>query len=117
MNGPVHILSGKQLDSLVEQLEDSPHWEVIGKSGQQALKRYLVDGIRPGSFLCAVLAGDLFDAAVCADGVNTNLLFNWARLMKEGMPDEAVGSREAISRWVSLGGAKGILSGEPFREY
>lgn len=76
--------------------------------------RYIVHGIPAGSFLNAVLSGDLFEALRRADDVNMNELPNYARFLINSAPCGCYGSPSAVAEWVKLGGlAKMNLEATP----
>lgn len=68
--------------------------------------RWVLFGIVPGSFLQAIIRGDLFEAAACADDENQRLLFDYAYVLHNYVPSQAKGPN-AISTW------KGIYPEEP----
>ena len=74
-----------------------------------ALCRYVVDGVRPGDFLQAVLANDLRSAVGCADDENTGHLANWSRVVYQHVPSNANGSHKIVQAWIDKGG----LAGKP----
>lgn len=66
--------------------------------------RYLVHRIRPGSFLCAVIANDLFRASLTADRDNSRCLDTWARWFYYNAPMGSIGSYDAIDKWCDFNG-------------
>lgn len=56
-----------------------------------SLARYKHAGILPGSFLKAVIEGDLFDAYACADSVNHEHLADVVRIVIDELPDDMRG--------------------------
>lgn len=63
------------------------------------LTQYTQDRLRPGDFLCAVLANDLFDAARRADPWSLLALPALTLYIREELPTHLRGSYEAISAW------------------
>ena len=64
------------------------------------LVRYLVDGIRPGSFLTAVLENDLQEAVMRANPmVNLLALPQLLRFLFNEAPSVSYGSPERVSIW------------------
>ena len=62
--------------------------------------RYLVDHVLPGSFLHAVLCGDLFEAAQRADPQNTYALASWVFFLREHAPPESYGDPGTVFLWL-----------------
>lgn len=63
------------------------------------LQLYVEQGIKPGSFLQAVLANDFTKAVTKADSANRELLHEWAIFILNELPDECWGSWEALKNW------------------
>ena len=63
------------------------------------LIRYIVDGIKPGTFLQAVLRNNLVDAASHADEINRHHLFAYAVFLVSYAPSGCWGSAEAVKAW------------------
>ena len=68
--------------------------------------RWVLFGIIPGEFLQAVIRGDLFDAGARADDENQRLLFEYAYVLHNYVPNGAKGPN-ALGTW------KGIYPEEP----
>lgn len=62
--------------------------------------RYIVHGIRPGKFLQAVISGDLFGAAACADDMNRTCLRNYCNFFHNFSPSDCYGSAEKMEQWI-----------------
>ena len=77
-------------------------WHVDPEYHQHVIS-YLIHGWDPGSFYTAVFAND-FTGAMRSSHPNNQIdgLKNLARWMQEYMPLKSWGSREAVSRWLSL---------------
>ena len=76
--------------------------ELIPKHMHSALVRYFEHGYRPGHFLTALLAGDLFEAVSRADEHNRTALHGyviWLYNYVPGRPN-GWGSYEAVTQWV-----------------
>lgn len=63
---------------------------------EQGLRNYFEHGIMPGSFLTAVLCGDLFMAAGLADPTNQKTLAQLAWWLIHNAPAGSYGSLEAV---------------------
>jgi hypothetical protein len=66
---------------------------------REGVRRWVEDGIMPGSFLTAVLANDLAMAAVKADRENLENLHGWALFMLNHMPNTMWGSYGILEDW------------------
>lgn len=73
----------------------------------EGLVEYVLTGRRTGSFLEAVIAGDLFDALGRADDKNRRKLFEIASWLYNHAPGESYGSRNAYANWLRVGGLRG----------
>lgn len=92
----------------------------IGLSGEEAIRRlipehcregmhdYIMNGIRPGGFLCAVLSNNLIDAFARADSINSARLEDYAKFLSNYAPQECYGSPETVDLWCKLGGINGM---------
>lgn len=88
-------------------LLDRPEWEDIPRYMQDTAKLYLLRGVRPGSFLEAVLASDLADAVARADRQNREALGAWVDWCLWCLPSRAWGSRDAVAEWRGLEALEG----------
>lgn len=68
---------------------------------QQGLLDWMNHGVRPGSFLCAVLENDLMEAVGRADSTNAMRLKDYAQFLYNGAPAECHGSKEKVSAWAA----------------
>ncbi len=75
------------------------------RSGAQL---YIEQGIKPGSFLTAVLENDLKHAVAQADTINRNAIIQWAMWLVNDIPGNAQGSPELVREWIKLGGLVGL---------
>ena len=69
--------------------------------------RYVLYGIAPGSFLTAVIDGDLFMALRKADDNNKNALPAYAAFFYNYAPSDCFGSVHRRLEWVKKGGVIG----------
>jgi len=72
------------------------------------LVRYIVQGVPPGSFLTAVLSGDLFEALRRADDINQSALVGYARFLTNYAPIGSYGSPGSVTEWIKSGGIDGM---------
>ena len=74
---------------------------------QGAMRRYIEQGIAPGSFGLAVLSNDLVMAFGRADHINTLHMQEWASWLYNECPPAAWGSLEKVDAWLRTGGLVG----------
>jgi hypothetical protein len=79
-------------------------WSLIPKHMVGGLRRWIEQGIVPGSFLSAVLRNDLRAACECADDVNRHRLFDYVKFLYCYPPAESWGSPENFESWRRKGG-------------
>jgi len=80
------------------------HSDLIPNHMVDGLKNYVLRGIRPGSFLTAVMANYFKEACGRADMINSNNLSNWACIVVNAVPSEAQGSYEKVEKWIEYRG-------------
>ena len=66
-----------------------------------AVKRYILQGIPPGSFLTAVISNDLREAFARADDENAAAMQGWVRFFYNYAPSGCWGSPERYSNWLA----------------
>lgn len=66
--------------------------------------RWVVWGVEPGDFLLAVLRNDLMDACGRADDWNQRAIFEWAKLLHNGLPSMSFGGRAQVDAWARQSG-------------
>jgi hypothetical protein len=77
------------------------------------LQRYVVQGMRPGSFWSAILSGDAKHARMMADANNRGLVDDYFSRCRQFLPPEAHGTAAAFEAWIAGGGLKGKLGNDP----
>ena len=80
------------------------NWELVPEHIRGGLKRYIDNGIPPGSFLTAVLSNDLMEAFGCADYINRHRLFDIVSFLYGSAPAGCWGSPERVASWIERGG-------------
>ena len=73
-----------------------------------AVRRYVNQGISPGSFMTAVLENNLTQAFCRADDINTQYMRNWADFVYNHMPSNCHGTPEKVAAWLERGGLHGM---------
>ena len=81
-----------------------PDWSLIPEYMIGGLRRYIENGIEPGSFLSAVLCNDLRGACECADDINRSRLFEYVKFLYSYAPAGCWGSQERFEKWLEQNG-------------
>lgn len=68
---------------------------------QEAIRRYVVQGLKPGSFLTAVITNDLKSAVFSADATNLPLLPLYVRWFHNVPPGSCQGSAANMNEWMN----------------
>lgn len=68
------------------------------------IKKYVEYGVKPGSFLSAIICNDLKTAVGKADGENIRNLPAYVAYFYNETPGECWGSRTAFKAWIQAGG-------------
>jgi hypothetical protein len=66
-----------------------------------AVKRYIMQGIPPGSFLTAVICNDLREAFARADDQNAAAMHGWIKFFYNYTPSGCWGSPDAYRGWMA----------------
>lgn len=69
-----------------------------------ALRRYIENGIPPGSFLMAVLRNDLSSAVRSADDINKYRIADYIIFLSNYAPSGCYGSPDKVREWMAVGG-------------
>lgn len=77
---------------------------------QAGMARYIILGIKPGSFLRAVFSDEFENAAYRADEVNKALLPAYQHFLENGCPSSCWGSSEKVRAWCEARGLLGKLA-------
>ena len=97
MSGQETLLPSN-LELMVEFEND---YAAIPPHMQEALRRYIVQGIRPGQFLSAVLSNNLERAVGHADAENLPLLKLYVQWLYNVAPSTCWGSMAAMEAWIA----------------
>lgn len=73
--------------------------DTIPQLAHEALVRYFVHGMEPGSFLTAMLEGDLFTAAFKADHLNSPAMAKIATWIVHHAPHNSYGTADIVKKW------------------
>lgn len=71
------------------------------------MRRYIENGIPPGSFQSAVLSNDLMGAYQKADDINTAAMRDYAMFLHNDAPGGCYGSPAHVEDWIKQGGLNG----------
>lgn len=75
---------------------------------RDGMRRYIENGIPPGSFQRAVLSNDLMEAFKRADDVNSAAMIDYARFLYNEAPGGCYGSPEHVKGWIAHRGLSGL---------
>ena len=82
-----------------QDIRDSLAVAGIPANTHDGVVRYLLHGVRPGSFLLALFANDFVACCLRADDKNNGALRDWAVWIINHAPASCHGSHLAIDRW------------------
>lgn len=76
---------------------------------QEGALSYVMEGIKPGGFLTAVLENNLVRSYERADWVNTASMGEWAQWLYNSCPMPAWGGEHEVKDWIGKGGLIGRM--------
>lgn len=79
-------------------------WSLVPEHMIGGLRRYIEDGIPPGSFLTALLSNDLRGTFERADEENSARVGDWVRFLYNYAPSPCWGSPAKFDAWCKHGG-------------
>lgn len=85
-------------------------YAVIPERMQAALRRYVLEGLQPGSFLTAVICNDLRNAVFQADDDNYPLLKLYLQWLYNVAPAPCWGSYDKMQNWMRERGQERALA-------
>jgi len=85
---------------------------ILPQHMQEAIYRYISQGIEPGSFAFGVLCNDLVEAFACADDINSAHMRVWANWLYNYAPRECWGSPAKVAAWAAHRGLSGLKDEE-----
>lgn len=68
----------------------------------EGLVLWILEGIKPGSFLRAVLSNDLRGAVVTADGENRKAFVHYIEFLVNAAPEGCYGNPAVLTNWKGL---------------
>jgi hypothetical protein len=75
---------------------------ILPVSCREGMRRWIEQGIEPGSFLCAVIRNELVEAFIAADTYNRTAMGYFCLFLRHEAPPECWGSREKMDAWQRL---------------
>jgi len=76
------------------------NYEKLPEHIRGGVKRYIEDGIPPGSFLIAVICNKLIDSFLRADDTNLESMIDIVDFFYNEAPSECHGSEEKMQLWI-----------------
>lgn len=76
-------------------------YENIPTHMQETIKRYVIEKVRPGDFLSAIIKNDLRNAIGHADSENLPLIKLYVQWFYNRAPMACTGSESAMNSWLS----------------
>lgn len=89
-------------------MPETINYSLLPDHMQDGMRRYIENGIPPGSFQRAVLSNDLMEAFRRADDVNAYAMRAYAMFLHNEAPGGCYGSPEHVKDWIAQGGMKGL---------
>lgn len=77
-------------------------YHLIPSHMREGITIYVLDGIRPGGFLQALLCNDFLAACAHADLENSFALHGWGRFLYNHVPAAAFGSPDNYLEWKGI---------------
>ena len=68
---------------------------------KNAIDNYVQHGVRPGSFVEAILMNDLKGSVLRADAANRQCLPALVTFLMNAVPSDAWGSKRGVNRWIA----------------
>lgn len=81
------------------ELQDKMEEAGVASHLRAGLARYLVDHVKPGGFLSAVLKNDLATAVMHADEFSLANIREVVAFLKTMAPPDSWGSQEKVAKW------------------
>jgi len=75
------------------------NYDLLPEHIRGGMRKYIEEGVHPGSFLTAVICDKLVDSFMLADETNTACMFSIAKFMYLEAPMLCRGSKEKMDAW------------------
>ena len=92
-------------------MKDAIKYDGLPEHIRGGMRRYIEEGIIPGSFLQAVIKDLLVESFAQADHINIENMFSIAKFMYNQAPRACRGSESVMKEWHEKGGLNGIMKG------
>ena len=76
-------------------------YEILPEHLRAGMKRYVEHGIRPGSFLCAIIENDLVQAYSRGDETSLRSMPQIMYFVMTELPSKAFGSPDRVNDWIA----------------
>ena len=96
MSHEIRAVTREELDAMLAEHERLNPERPVSDAVIESLARYYHAGIKPGRFLMAVLANDLFEAMAQADSYNRATIFQICQYVYNSLPRDCWGSPDHI---------------------
>ncbi len=100
------------LERATRELHEALKQSALPAHMHAPIARYVIDGIKPGNFLCHVIENNLHGAAFTADDENIKHLRDYARFFFNHVPPQAYGNTQRLRDWCKNDGLSGLMSNE-----
>ncbi len=104
LNDEKHAEAYEQARNVIDRVAMN---QLIPPYMHRSLVRYILIGEFPGSFLSAVLDGDLFAVLAYADDTNIKILHQYGNFLHNHAPRACFGTPDSVSQWGKRGGQLG----------
>ena len=94
------MVTKSQLVEMIDQGLRSDAYDNLPARMLPSVYGYIVEGKRPGDFLCSVIQNDLLGAIALSDSQNLQLLPLWVRFFYNVAPSSCYGSPEKMNKWM-----------------
>lgn len=92
---------------MVQKFNPDARWDLIPEHMREGVDLWISRGVKPGSFLRAVLENNLWKAIGKADVINARCLPQIISFFYNEAPSPCWGSPEKVKAWAARGGLLG----------
>lgn len=94
------------------EIEFTGQYADIPAHMQEAIRRYVLFGLKPGDFLTAVITNNLRNAVGYADATNLPLLKTYVQWFYNVAPGSCSGSPEIMKAWMTEQSKNAVTAGD-----
>lgn len=102
----------KAIDGICERVQKALNDDLLPERLHEPLLGYLIHGHHPGSFVEALLTGDMANAVNRCDHSDLVMLGFYFRFLVQHFPVQAWGDESRFRAWVEEGGLAGKMAKE-----